>query len=87
MPICAYMLRLGITHTIHGTDMFTYMNGWFSYGKCRKYTSPMDGMSTNSDMNIFGMISTEGMSELVRSLGILKTRHGINMQQMVIGSM
>ena len=34
-----------------------------------KYTSPMDGRSTNWDMNIFGMISTEGMSEFVRSLG------------------
>ena len=38
------------------------------YGKCSKYTSPMDGMSTNSVMNIFGMTSTR-MSELVRSLG------------------
>ena len=30
------------THTIHGTGIFTYMNGWFLLVNVGKYTSPMD---------------------------------------------
>ena len=33
-----------MTHTIHGTGIFTYMNGGFLWLNVGKYTSPMDGM-------------------------------------------
>ena len=40
------------SHTIHGTGIFTYMNGWFFNGKLvGKYTSPMDGMGNINNKN------------------------------------
>ena len=35
---------LTIAQRIHGTGIFTYMNGWFCMGNVGKYTSRMDGM-------------------------------------------
>ena len=33
-----------VSHRIHGTGIFTYMNGWFFMTNVSKYTSPMDPM-------------------------------------------
>ena len=33
-----------IAQRIHGTGIFTYINGWFCMGNVGKYTSRMDGM-------------------------------------------